>query len=231
MFEDSESIGALLTTLEEAFTDYENPGFIVKQVDGQWYVSPFATASEQLLAVLRALDRDEVDEIIQQSRDAVDEGAFEVDETFGTDDAVPTDDTLVPPGTVGPDDPSVPTTVDPAGICFTEPTGEEAGACFRELIDAGEIDATVAPIYVLYPECGLAEVYWSGEYTKLPDADFTAIVEETAPCFRRLVRSGELTLADLPLELSHPECLDGRNWFTALEDQAYSDAVVDCAYG
>ena len=43
--------------------------------------------------------------------------------------------------------------------------------------------------------------------------------------------TGELTEDDLPLELSNPECLNGRNWFTAIEDEEFSDAVFDCAYG
>jgi hypothetical protein len=234
MFDDPEQIKDLLAVLEETFADYENPGFIVKQVDGQWYLSPFATVSDQLLAVLRALDRDELDRIIEEVPDAFEEavgedGAFELDIEEGTtviDETVPAPESA-PPGTSSPTE----TTVDPAGVCFTEPTGEEAGACFRELIDAGKIEASVAPIYVLYPECGLAEVYWSGEYTSLPDAEFVALVEETAPCFQRLVRTGELTRADLPLELSNPECLNGRNWFTAIEDEEFSDAVFDCAYG
>ena len=233
MFDDPEQIQDVLALFEETFADYENPGFIVKQVDGQWYLSPFATGSEQLLAVLRALDRDEIDRLIEEMPDAfeaaVGEGGsiFEYEvEGESSAEPVPAPDT-----TFVPDESSGPTTVDPAGVCFTEPTGEEAGACFRELIDAGEIEASVAPIYVLYPECGLAEVYWSGEYTSLPDAEFVALVEETAPCFQRLVRRGELTEADLPLELSNPECLNGRNWFTAIEDQKFSDAVFDCAYG
>ena len=154
------------------------PGFIVKQVDGQWYLSPFATGSEQLLAVLRALDRDEIDRLIEEAPDAFEEAVGE-DGTFEFDveeEATATERPCSSPATttVGPDDPSAPTTVDPAGVCYTEPTGEEAGACFRELIDAGEIEASVAPIYVLYPECGLAEVFWSGEYTSLPDAEFIA---------------------------------------------------------
>jgi hypothetical protein len=232
VFEDSESVRALLTTLEEAFADYENPGFIVKRVDGQWFLSPFATGSEQWLDALRALDREELEEIIEQAEgaieQAVDEGLFTPTFEEDTSEAIP----LPPPDSApAPDDSSVPTTIDPSGICFTEPTGEEAGACFRQLIDAGEIEPSVAPVYVLYPECGLAEVYWSGDYSSLSDADFVAIVDETAPCFQDLVRSGELTEADLPLELSHPECLDGRNWFTAIQDQAYSDAVFECAYG
>ena len=234
MFEDAEPVRELLATLEETFADYENPGFIVKQVDGQWYLSPFATGSEQMLAALRALDRDEIDRIIEAVPDAFDEavgedGAFDLDEAFGEE--VTEEAELAPATTLEPNEPSTETTVDPGAVCFTEPTGEEAGACFRELIDAGEIETSYAPIYVLYPECGLAEVYWSGEYASLPDAEFIALVEETAPCFQRLVRRGEITEGDLPLELSNPECLNGRNWFTAIEDEEFSDAVFDCAYG
>ena len=183
---------------------------------------------------MRALDREEIDRIIEEAPDAFDEavgedGAFDLDEALGTEVTEETE--LAPSTTIESDEPSAPTTVDPSGVCFTEPTGEEAGACFRELIDAGEVEASAAPIYVLYPECGLAEVYWSGEYTSLPDAEFVALVEETAPCFQELVRTGEITEGDLPLELSNPECLNGRNWFTAIEDQEFSDAVFECAYG
>jgi hypothetical protein len=85
VFDDSEPIRDLLTTLEEAFTEYENPGFIVTEVDGQWYVSPFATGSEQLLAVLRALDRGEVDTIIEQATTAFEESGDELaDARFDT---------------------------------------------------------------------------------------------------------------------------------------------------
>jgi hypothetical protein len=70
MFDDPEPIQNLLTTLQDAFSDYENPGFIVKRVDGQWYLSPVATLSEQLLAGLRALDREEIETIGEQASDA-----------------------------------------------------------------------------------------------------------------------------------------------------------------
>ena len=84
MFDDPEQIKDVLALLEETFADYENPGFIVKQVDGQWYLSPFATGSEQVLAVLRALDRDEIDRLIEEMPDAFEEavgedGAFDFD--------------------------------------------------------------------------------------------------------------------------------------------------------
>jgi hypothetical protein len=233
MFENPEPVRELLTTFEEVFEGYENPGFIVKRVDGQWYLSPFGTLSEQLLAVMRAVDRDEIEQVIEEVGDALDAGL--ADEVFGrtiveeesTGSSIPPDDTLAPDESV-----PVPTTVDdPAGVCYVESTGEAASVCFQELIDAGEIEPSSVPIYVRFPECGLADVYWSGDYTSLPDAEFTAILEETAPCFQQLVADGELSEDDLPLELSHPECLEGRNWFTAIEDEVYSDAVFQCAFG
>jgi hypothetical protein len=231
-FEDPDAVQDLLTTFEEVFAGYEDPGFIVEQVDGQWYLSPFATLSEQLLAVMRALDRDEI-ELLQDEIGAVVEanggdisiGGTMIDEDFATSETLPTPETV-------PTDGSVPTTIeDPAGVCYVESTGEAASVCFQELIDSGEIEPSSVPIYVRFPECGLADVFWSGDYTTLPDADFTAIIEETAPCFQQLVASGEVDEDDLPLELSHPECLDGRNWFTAIEDEEFSDAVFECAFG
>jgi hypothetical protein len=74
MFDDPEPVQNLLTTLQDALADYENPGFIVKQVDGEWYLSPVATVSEQLLAVLRALDRDEIETIVEDASDAFEAG-------------------------------------------------------------------------------------------------------------------------------------------------------------
>jgi hypothetical protein len=229
MFENPEVIQDLLSTLEGAFDDYEDAGLVVERVDGQWYFSPFSTLSENLLAVLRALDRGEIESVIEEASDAFDAGLGDM--VFGQElvtideEGEDTSDSLPP-------DTSVPSTVeDPSGVCYTESTGEAASVCFQELIDAGEIDPSVVPVYVRFPECGLADVFWSGDYTSLPDADFTAIIEETAPCFQQLVASGELDESELPLELSHPQCLDGRNWYTAIEDEEYSDAVYDCAFG
>jgi hypothetical protein len=83
MFDDPEPVKNLLNTLQDAFSDYENPGFIVKRVDGQWYVSPIATLSEQLLAGLRALDRDEIEKIGEEAADAFESG-FNSDAASGT---------------------------------------------------------------------------------------------------------------------------------------------------
>ncbi len=83
MFDDPEPVKKLINTLQDAFSDYENPGFIVKQVDGQWYLSPVATLSEQLLAGLHALDRDEIETIGEEISDAFESG-FDSDAASAT---------------------------------------------------------------------------------------------------------------------------------------------------
>jgi hypothetical protein len=93
MFGDSEPIRNLLTTVEKTFRDYENPGFVVKQVDGEWYVSPFATGSEQVLAILRALDRGELDAVIDDARTAIEESGEELEDAgFGVENFFSPDD-------------------------------------------------------------------------------------------------------------------------------------------
>jgi hypothetical protein len=93
MYDDSAPIRDFLTTVEESFSEYENPGFIIKQVDGQWYVSPFATGSEQVLAVLCALDREELDTITEEATTAFEESGDELEDAgFGVDNLVSPDD-------------------------------------------------------------------------------------------------------------------------------------------
>jgi hypothetical protein len=83
MFDDPEPVKALLNTIQQSFSDYENPGFIVKRVDGQWFLSPVATLSEQLLAGLRALDRDEIETLGEEISDAFESG-FNTDAVSGS---------------------------------------------------------------------------------------------------------------------------------------------------
>ena len=65
----------------------------------------------------------------------------------------------------------------------------------------------------------------------MTDAEFTAAIATAAPCFQALVTDGTLDEFDLPLELSDPECLEGRNWYDAADDDAYFDRLMECAYG
>ena len=73
--DDPEQIEQLLQSLQAAFDDYDQPGLIVERVDGKWFFSPMATGSEQLLAVIRALSREEIEDLQQQVMDL--SGSFE----------------------------------------------------------------------------------------------------------------------------------------------------------
>ena len=216
MFDDPQPVQDLIEAFQAAFDDYENPGFTVKEVDGGWYLSPMTTVADQLLAVLRAVDRDEIEELI-----AAIETAMESDIELDTGDLVPGEDllddytnpnddataTTVPSDTVVGDDTT--TSVDPEEECFVETEGTAAAECYQGLVDAGTIDAVEVPVYLRVPECGLADLYWSGDYYDLPDAEFVTVVEEAAPCFQDAVTAGTIGANDIPLELEAPECLAG----------------------
>ncbi|CAN5721425.1 hypothetical protein BH18ACT2_BH18ACT2_17670 [soil metagenome] len=236
MLEDAAPVRRLIEAFEAAFDDYENPGFVVKEVDGKWFLSPMATGFEQVLAVLRAVDRVEIEDLI-----AAIEEAMESDVTFDTDELLPGEDLIddysnpneepteptIVPGSTPPDetlDPDVPST-----DCYLEDDATAAGDCFQELVEIGEIDPLTVPFYLRAPDCGLADIGWTGDYYNLPDDEFVALVEEAAPCFQEKVASGAMEEGELPLELEAPQCLDGRNWYTATDDDAYYDALIECA--
>ncbi|MGI9053382.1 MAG: hypothetical protein ACR2HQ_12165 [Ilumatobacteraceae bacterium] len=236
MFEDPEPVRTLIAAFQAAFDDYKNPGFSVKQVDGAWFLSPIATTAEQLLAVIRAVSRDEIEDLqaaIEEAMETMDGDDFDTGQLVPggnllDDYSNPNDETVTTSETVPSDDPLTPTGTAPTEACFGENDAELASRCFQELVDAGEIEPFAVPTYLRFPECGLVEIYWSGDYFALPDDEFVALVEETAPCLREKVESGELDERDLPLEFANPECLDGRNWYTALDDDAYNDAFNEC---
>ncbi len=96
----------------------------------------------------------------------------------------------------------------------------------RRRRDRRELDV---PWYLRYPECGLADLGWNGDYYSLPDEEFAATVADAAPCFQELVDSGEADEFDLPVELLHPECLFGRNWYATTDDD-YLEEFEDCAF-
>ena len=81
-FEDPEAIRELIDSVTTAFADFEVPGIVVSEVDGEWYVSPIGTFDEAVLSVLEALDADELKDIIEKgeavledmSSDAIDLG-------------------------------------------------------------------------------------------------------------------------------------------------------------
>ena len=143
-----------------------------------------------------------------------------------TADSVPTDDTIE--GESMPGDESIPS--DPSEACYRDADPADAASCFEEVVASGAIEASSVPLFLRFPECGLAELGWSGDYYSLPDAEFAATVTEAAPCFQAHVAAGDLEDYELSVELTHPECLDGRNWYSTT-DEAYLDAFAECAFG
>ncbi len=109
--DDPEQIEQLLQTLQATFDDYDQPGLIVERVDGKWFFSPMATGSEQLLALIRALSREEIENLQEQVMDL--SGSFDVfDRVAGP---VPASDEDA--GATGA---SVPVVDDPAEECWEE---------------------------------------------------------------------------------------------------------------
>lgn len=61
---DPEAAQDLFDTLSDVFDDYAPTGIAVHQVDGQWYVSPLRTGFDAIDSVFDALDRNEINDII-----------------------------------------------------------------------------------------------------------------------------------------------------------------------
>jgi hypothetical protein len=112
--------------------------------------------------------------------------------------------------------------------CYEEPVAADATACFQQYVDSGEIDATVIPVALRFPECGYADVTWRGDLYSMSDADFVATVEAARPCFLALVDAGTLVQFELPNEIAHLECFEGRNWYNTFDDAEYDTRYYDC---
>jgi hypothetical protein len=253
---DLPTVKEFLETLSEAFADVEPIGLELRQYDGAWYVSPLSTFTEAVLKVLRALDRDEIDRLIELGESAAEEGFdaalggfggfgdddFAIEDEFVIEEVTSEDivadtatemtatemtatDTTVGDTTVGESSGSY----EPAAweACYSETEVDAAAACFQSYIDSGEIEPYIVPIELRYPECGYDE-RWSGELYQLSDADFIAAVEESRPCFLALLDSGEVGEFDLPSEILHLECFEGRNWFSVFDDPEYDERYYAC---
>ena len=228
----------MVELLEEMFADYEQPGLALRQTDGQWYVSPLGTLFDQVLAGLRAVDRDELERFVDLLPRVIDEAVFgplgQFDDPFGDDDVFGDDDFFDdffdddPFGDDGFDD-GFDDAFEPSAVdeCYGLADVDEALLCFDSVLAAGEAEEWQVAAEMRFPECGAAEAHWNG-YAALDDDEFIALVTESRPCFLALVDSGELDQFDVPLAMSDPECFEGRNWFAVFDDPEYDDRFFDC---
>ena len=244
--DDNNDVKSLIKTVRDAFADIKPVGVTVQNVGGKWFVSPIGTGADAILAVMAALDKGELTDIIDGVKKvsqtlSVNGGVFGA--TSGTDAS--TSDTTVPAATVPsstdtspPDttvadttlpDTSVPDTSGARGLeaCYQHVDYAAFSACIAAGINDGSIDATFVPAYFRFADCGVGEKYFNGDVYSMSDADFIAFATAAAPCFKKYVDNGTISLYVLPYELSRPECLEGKNWYAAT-DSAYFERLGTC---
>ncbi|MFP5486697.1 MAG: hypothetical protein ACLGHQ_00120, partial [Acidimicrobiia bacterium] len=206
LFADAPAIEAFAASVEDAFADLEPIGLELRRRDGAWYVSPLATGNEAVLAVMRALDRGELDTLVVDGTAAAEEFFDVFLGGFGfAPDILFEDEFTVPDEPFGDDEFGDGTVEEPGESatpawdeCYTESVAAEASACFERYVASGEIDPISVPTVLLFPECGLAELSWEGGLYGVTDEEFAKALETAVPCFRGLVERGEIEEWMLP---------------------------------
>lgn len=247
---DSPAIDAFVDSLGRALSDIEPIGVEMREFDGAWFLSPTATYTEAMLAVLRALDRQELDELIELFEPAANEFFDQIFGGFGEYEEFPddyssgdysagdfsSDGSFEVPSSlpeVSIDDPYTELSDESAEAsgwerCYNEVDAVDATACFNEYVGTGEIEANFMPVALRFPECGYADVSWSGDLYSMPDAEFVATVEAARPCFLALVAAGTIQDYELPTEIAHLECFEGRNWYNVFDDTEFDERYYAC---
>ncbi|MEO8266753.1 MAG: hypothetical protein ABI706_14725 [Ilumatobacteraceae bacterium] len=208
-------VKSLIKTIEDAFSDMKPVGITVQKVGGAWYVSPIGTYFDVYVSLLSALDKGELTDII--------DGVKKVSESFSTS------------GIFGLGGDTTGISDDPNGTdssafdaCFDQTDYAGYSACVSAGLGDGSIDPTFVAPYYRFPECGVGEQYWSGAVYSMSDEDFIAFGTAAAPCFQKYVDDGTIFEFELPYELSHPDCLEGKNWYN-VADADYTERVFECA--
>ena len=242
--DDSTDIKTFIDDAQKAFSDFSMHGVVVNKVDGKWYVSPIGTSFELMLSTLRALDRDEIDTLIEDGKKLVESFTSIAGETTsdsGTDDSntATTDDsgtsTTDDSGTSNTDDSGTSNT-DDAGAsnsdwysCLNQPSAE-AAKCIDDGVQSGAFDATLIPAPYLYPDCGLFDYYNSEAlYSDTPE-DFFAQISKGASCIVAAAAADGIDLSSNTPEFVKPECFAKVNPYNASGDPDEYQKAFDCAY-
>jgi hypothetical protein len=246
-----DSVRTLIDDVRDAFKDFSSTGIAVDKVDGKWYVSPIGTSFDLLLSGLKALDRQEIDtlidDILKAQHDAIEEidqatsdgsGSNDTTETTVAPDTTDQTDTTEQTNTTDQTDTTDQTettdqtdTTDATGAtdafttCMTKLDADTAKDCVDAGLADGSIDRSTLPAELRYPECGLSDLFFAG-MVDLSDDEFVATVNAAHDCFQTKVDRGELDEADVPLDAAHTECLTGINPYTASDD--VFDTYLEC---
>ncbi len=191
--------------LGKALSGMDDLGIVVDRVDGKWYVSPLGTGFEFILDLMRALDRQEIDQLIDDVEGVVDG----IDDGFS--DAF--SDSFSDSFSDGFSDSEA-----SSGVFACESSGDFdiALKCVTDGVASGEIPRELVSGIYLVPECG-----WRGlrftpsldypNLSSLPDADYVQKATAAAACFDGKIAGGVITEAQRPFELIKVECLLGKN--------------------
>lgn len=213
-------VNKLVKDVRAAFSDFQMHGIVVDRVDGSWYVSPIGTSAELFLSFLRALDRDEIDTIINDGRaafnslsDSFDSSGFPGGDDGTTTDSTDTGDT----GKYWFD-------------CLSE-ASDQISMCIQDGIASGDWQAEEIPAPYLYPECGLSDYYNGGElYDDTPEA-FHAKIDPALPCITEAAAKDGIDLLSSSPEFARPDCYADINpYFYDGANPDASQAAFTCAY-
>ena len=212
-FTDTKPFEDLINDTRAAFEGFSFDGVVVKKVDGEWYVSPISTGFEFVLSTMRALDRDEIDTLVNDVSNVVD--SF-VDQAFGT-----SDDSFDEPAD---DETDFSSWFD----CLNETGSEAQQQCVADGVASGEFSAQDIPAPVLYPECGLFDYYAGYDLYTDSVEDFFAVIEPGAQCIVDAAAADGIDLTILTPEFVKPEC------FTEVTPYDYANEkygeASDCVY-
>ena len=254
----SESITELSTEVASVFADYNAPGITVQEVDGMWYVSPIGTGIDQILAIMRALDREKLDRLIDTTQTVFDdvfddlagglpfpgiddlaldgEGSFD-DFTAGEDDVFGDFDSNDEAVEL---DPAVERELDEfdaqqqiANECYSFGDAVSIIECLSKNVASGALPGYFLGPELRYPECGLYEFsLGTAVFLDLTDEVFTSIMQTASDCFGELIAAGTLAEFEVSSEYLRPECAKGRNpWdFSRADSNKFFDAWLDCVY-
>ena len=214
----------------------------MQEVDGQWFVSPIGSGFDQFLALLRALDRDEIDRLIDVATTFVNDLQTDFD-NFPFPDQFPVDDgafDLPVEAEVEGQDPGVDESdfddyeaeQEAAAICYELDAVEDVTACLVEGVDAGVLSDYYVGVELQFPECGLGESSLGRTpLFTMSDEEYTAMIATSAACFEALIDSGDVDPIVVPAEYLKPECGEGRNpWSFDVDDDEFFDRWVECIY-
>lgn len=192
-----EELQQLLDDASAMFADLGPTGLVMNRVSGSWYTSPISTITDNLLALLRAVDRQELEQLIE-----------DVEATF--EEIIEWEEPVFEPSFYD---------------CLMDVSDAEAVlTCLDEGIAAGLFAATDVPVELRFPQCRLVEPYLYG-FWDLTDEEFTEIVGHAHGCFAILAFTGEVDPLEIPYEARGPECFAGVNPFNQ-EDLRETDRLL-----